>query len=788
MRFFTSDIRRNITKIVCLTVGLAMGFILIAKVYFEQTYDTFFPDSDRIYRITESFVQNGEYKEYLFTPGAFAPGLKRYAPQVAAATRYTGFLHENDVRTDDGRSFTAEGVELADSCFFDVFQARIIAGDPHEALAVKDVCMIPRSLADKIGGNVVGQRLCALAFSEDYKVTIGGVYEDFPVNSTLPNAIYLSLSSIGNFAHDGRDNWMGNDRYSSCVRLVEGVSAEDLKPTLLKLIEDHVDKEAIEMFTFRMGLRPLVGLHTSTDMVRTMIWMLSLLAVILLMSAGLNYLLIVIGQMGHRSREMAVRKCYGTGNGRIFGRVMAESVFFLLVAMGLAVLLVFCFSDLCRDLLGYTPQVLFSTGKVWLVEGAVCIGLLLITGAVPAWMYCRTPVASAFRSNVRSRRGWKLVLLAVQFFASGLLMCLLVLVGRQYYMMSRLDMGFEYENVGYVSLDGVPRESRSTLVSELQRLGCVEGVASTYHNFVEKASGNNVWIDDRIEDQINVADFYNVNPDIFDVMGMEFVQGGTFDMTADSVGRQVVVEERFIDVMKKLTGIDDDNLIGRTFKITEHVGIEGTQDFIVCGVVRNMRRGGFDEESADVRSAVIFPSRNISANLFVRFNMLTPETLHQAQEVIARVYPTRELYITPYRMQVEQLTAEVRRFGMSVIISGIAIVVIAMIGLVGYTADEVQRRAKEIAIRKVTGTPASKIVRMLCVDILKVALPSLVAGGAVAVSVGRRWLSQYTEQVPLSPMSMVLCIVVLLMLIISVVALNSLNVARSNPIDHLRSE
>ena len=788
MRFFTSDIRRNITKIVCLTVGLAMGFILIAKVYFEQTYDTFFPDSDRIYRITESFVQNGEYKEYLFTPGAFAPGLKRYAPQVAAATRYTGFLHENDVRTDDGRSFTAEGVELADSCFFDVFQARIIAGDPHEALAVKDVCMIPRSLADKIGGNVVGQRLCALAFSEDYKVTIGGVYEDFPVNSTLPNAIYLSLSSIGNFAHDGRDNWMGNDRYSSCVRLVEGVSAEDLKPTLLKLIEDHVDKEAIEMFTFRMGLRPLVGLHTSTDMVRTMIWMLSLLAVILLMSAGLNYLLIVIGQMGHRSREMAVRKCYGTGNGRIFGRVMAESVFFLLVAMGLGVLLVFCFSDLCRDLLGYTPQVLFSTGKVWLVEGAVCIGLLLITGAVPAWMYCRTPVASAFRSNVRSRRGWKLVLLAVQFFASGLLMCLLVLVGRQYYMMSRLDMGFEYENVGYVSLDGVPRESRSALVSELQRLGCVEGVASTYHNFVEKASGNNVWIDDRIEDQINVADFYNVNPDIFDVMGMEFVQGGTFDMTADSVGRQVVVEERFIDVMKKLTGIDDDNLIGRTFKITEHVGIEGTQNFIVCGVVRNMRRGGFDEESADVRSAVIFPSRNISANLFVRFNMLTPETLHQAQEVIARVYPTRELYITPYRMQVEQLTAEVRRFGMSVIISGIAIVVIAMIGLVGYTADEVQRRAKEIAIRKVTGTPASKIVRMLCVDILKVALPSLVAGGAVAVSVGRRWLSQYTEQVPLSPMSMVLCIILLLVLLISVVVFNSQNVARSNPVDHLRSE
>lgn len=788
MRFFTSDIRRNITRIVCLTVGLAMGFILIAKVYFEQTYDTFFPDSDRIYCLTECIAQDGEYKEYPNTAGAIAPGVKRYAPQTEAATRYTSMLNETDLKTDDGRLFSAEGGILADSCFFDIFRTRIIAGNPHEALAVKDVCMIPRSLADKIGGDVVGQRLCVLSFSEDYKVTVGGVYEDFPINSTIQNAIYLSLSSIGNFAYDGRENWVGNDCYSSYVKLVEGAVPDDLKPNIMKMLEDNVDREALEVFSYRIGMEPLVGMHTSQDVVRTMTWMLSLLAVILLISAALNYLLIVIGQMGHRSKEMAVRKCYGTGNCRIFGRVMAESVFFLLVSMGLAVLLVFCFSDLCRDLLGYSPQVLFSTGKVWLVEGAVCVGLLLITGAVPAWMYCRTPVAGAFRSNVRNRRGWKLALLAVQFFASGMLMCLLVLVGRQYYMMSRLDMGFDYEDIGYVSLSGVPSESRSALVSELKNLGCVEGVASTYQNFLSRAAGNNVWIGDEYQNNINVADFYIANPDIFDVMGIEFVQGGSFDMLADSTWRQVIVEERFADVMRKLTGVDDNNLIGKTFKITEHQHADGSNEYTICGVIGNMRRGGFEEESADKRSAVIFPSRYISYNLYVRFNRLTPESLHQAQEVIAKVYSTRELYITPYRVQVEQLTAAVRRFGLSVIIAGIAIVVIALIGLVGYTADEVQRRAREIAIRKVTGTPASKIVRMLCVDILKVALPSLVAGGAVAIIAGRRWLSQYTEQVPLSPLTMVLCIVALLLLIVSVVALNSLNVARSNPVDHLRSE
>jgi len=788
MKFFTSDIRRNITKIVCLTVGLAIGFLLVAKVYFEQTYDSFFPDSDKIYRLTESVVQNGEYKEYHNTPGAIAPGVKRYSPQVEAATRRTHFLSDVDITLEDGRTLAVEYIEMADSCFFDVFETEIIAGDPKEVLAMKDYCMIPRSLADKIGGDVVGQRVFSPVMTSDYKVTIGGVYEDFPLNSTINNAIYLSLSSIGNFSYDGRDNWMGNDRYQSYVRLVKGSGPGDLEPNILKMLEDNIDKEDLEMFTFRIGTKPLVGLYTSQDGVNTMTWMLTLLAVILLMSAGLNYLLIVIGQMGYRSKEMAVRKCYGTSNTRIFARVIGESVFYLLLSMGLAVLLVFCFSDLCNSLLGYPPQELFSTGKVWLVEGAVCLGLLVITGVVPAWMYCRTPVASAFRSNVRSRRSWKLALLAVQFFASGMLMCLLVLVGRQYYMMSKVDMGFDYENIGYVWLAGMPSESRTALVSELKGLGCVEGAASSYHDFIYEASGNNVWLDSNYENSINVADCYGANPDIFDVLGIKFKQGEPFKIISDSVSNHVIVEERFVDVYKKLTGKDESNLIGKTFNITEHQHPDGSNRYTIAGVMGNMRRGGFEEESADKRAAVLFPSNRVHSNLYVRFSRLTPETLRQAQEVISRVYPTRELYITPYKIKVGQLTEPVRRFGTSVIIAGLSIVVIALIGLIGYTADEVQRRAKEIAIRKVTGTPAPKIVRLFCLDVLRVALPSLLAGGEAAIVAGREWLSQYTDQVSLSPLSMVLCIVVLLVLLLSVVAFNSFNVARSNPVDHLRNE
>ena len=162
--------------------------------------------------------------------------------------------------------------------------------------------------------------------------------------------------------------------------------------------------------------------------------------------------------------------------------------------------------------------------------------------------------------------------------------------------------------------------------------------------------------------------------------------------------------------------------------------------------------------------------------------------MKEAQKVIDSMSGDTEVYITPYKSQIEAKRDPVRRFGTSVMVVGIAILIIALIGLIGYVADEVNRRAKEIAIRKVNGTSARMIVRLFCIDILRVALPSLIAGGAVAMIIGEKWLSQFTQRVSLSPLGLCLCLILLLVLITGVVVINCLRVARSNPVDYLRSE
>lgn len=788
-KFFTSDLRRNLTKILCLTAGMAIGFLLVAKIYFEQTYDAFFPDSDRLYYVTESVEIMGEYKEYPQTPGAIAPGLHRYAPIVEAATRYTGLTDNIRVKTDDDdRLFDAEAILIADSCFFDVLSTPIIAGDPHEALAVAHSCMISRSLAEKIGGDVIGKQLSSPDFSYDYSITVNGVYEDFPANSTIGNCIYLSMPSFDSFLPGSRYRWMGNDRYHSFVKLIDGASPDDLQPYVDRMLSENIDNETLKMSHFNIGIKPLTSKYANDTSVRNMVWILSLLAVVMLMSAGLNYLLIVIGQMGRRSKEMAVRKCYGTGNLRLFGRIMGESLFFLIVSLALAVFLVFSFSGLCLDLLGETPGELLTIRGVWVVEVAVCLVLLIITGAVPAWMYCRTPVANAFRSNVKSRRAWKLILLSVQFFASGLLVCLLSLVGRQYSLLTNADMGFDYENLATVSIQSVPRANRSAIVEEIKRLGCVDDVTSSDHDFISNCSGNNVWLGNDQERTVNIADMYYSNRNIFDVMGISLSQGTTFYPSADSASYQVIVEEKFTDVLSKITGVDDTDLVGKSFNITGHDNFDGSMEFTICGVMGNTRRGGFNTDRADSRAGVMFFSPYIQQNLFIRFTQLTPEALHSVQQIIDNMCPGKDLYVTPMKTRVAALADTVKRFGTSVIIAGLSILLITMIGLIGYTTDEVQRRAREIAIRKVSGTSAREILRLFCIDILKVALPSVILGGIVAVIIARRWLSQFTEQVSLSPLMLGACIIGILALLLAVVAINCLSVARSNPVDHLRSE
>ena len=777
--------QHNWTKIVCLAVGLAAGVVLMGKVGFEQSWDNFFPTSERIYVVYEDVIRNGEYLHYSQTPGAVAPGLKRYCPQVEAATRYTTFAYDMHIVTDDEKRVRTN-FALVDSCFFDVFPFRVLAGHPKKTLSQVECCMIPLSLAEKLAGTdnpleLVGKK----AFYNkrgDWALTIGGIYEDVPLNSQLHGMeVMVSMPTITELMFDGRNNWVGNDRYKAYVRLAEGIGPDDLKPQIEKMQHENLPEDQLKKAGVDLGfsVRPLRDYHKNDEGTRRMTWILSLLAGVLIGCAVLNYLLLVIGGISRRAREMAVHMCYGAEARHIYRKVMAESTVHLLLSLLLAALLLLVAKDTVEELVGAPLEVLLTTGgNVWTIA-ATCIVVLLVTGLVPGYIYTHVPLAAAFKHYRQSHRLWKLLLLGLQFASATFLIVLLAVVGRQYRMMVNDNPGYDYATLGSVQKDGVSAEQCQLAMEELRKLSGVKGVTMAYANLTEYQNGDNIYLPGSERENMHVSDLYYVGDGYFDVMGIPVVSGRTFTEQTDTL-REVMLSRQFEERMKKIAGWD--RAVGKQIICTSFHG-----PYTIVGVYEDPRIGSITDP--DTRPSVCYYSRKPNQMHYILIRFQSMDALEEANKVVKRLMTDNpDISVTPYNQMVTELYTDARRFRTTVMIGGLVALLIALIGLIGYLAGEIGRRQKEIAIRKVNGARTADVLRLFITDILRVALPAVLIGAAGAWYVARLWLEQFSEKATLPLLLFVGCALLVLVVILSVVCIGCHRVATSNPVNYLKTE
>lgn len=777
--------QHNWIKIVCLAVGLATGIVLIGKAGFEQSWDKFFPTSDRIYVVCEDIIMDGEYKHYPQTAGAVAHGIRHYCPQVEAATRYTSFAHDMPIVTDDDKRVRTN-YALVDSCFFDVFPFRILVGNPKKTLSQVDCCMIPRSLAEKLMGienplDLVGKKIY-YNIRGGWALTVGGIYEDIPLNSKLHGMeVMVSMPTITRIMFDGRDNWVGNDRYESYVRLAKGIMPDDLKPQIEKMKRDNLPLDELKKAGVDLGfsVQPLVDYHTKDEGTRRMTWIVSILAAVLIGCAVMNYLLLVIGGISQRAKEMAVHQCYGAEARHIYQKVLTESVIHLLLSLTLAALLLFLFKDTIEELVGAPLIVLLLTGSnIWLIV-STCLVVLLITGLVPSWIYTHIPLAAAFKNYNHSHRIWKLLLLGLQFASATFLIILLIVVGRQYRMMVNDDPGYDYSTLGSLLVDGVSIDQRQLAMDELRKLSSVKGVTMSYANLTQHQSGDNILLPGDDREYMNIADLYYVGDGYFDVMEIPLVSGHTFTEQTDTL-REVMVSRKFEERMKELAGWDQ--ALGKQIICTSFQG-----PYTIVGVFEDTRIGSIT--NPDTRPSLCYYSRKPDQMHYILIRFQSMDGLEAANKLVKElVTDNPDISIVPYNQMVTELYTDAHRFRTTVMIGGLVALIIALIGLIGYLAGEIARRQKEIAIRKVNGARIADVLKLFHTDILRVALPAVMIGAIGAWYVARLWLEQFSEKTTLSPIILVGGALAVIIVILSVVCLGCYRVASSNPVNYLKTE
>ena len=769
-------------KVLSLGIGLAVGIVLIAKVFFELSYDSFYKDIDRVYTINTWYSHQGEEKDYGQVSGAVAVGFMDEVPGVEAGTRTTYVFNGNTYLDENGNKLSGTLV-CADTCFFQVFDRPILAGDPVKVLGKWGSVLVNRSFAEKMGGvqECIGKQICN-ADMDGLKLTIEGVFEDFPKNGSLDYDILLSMDTYGK---NSTDNWLGNDRYKGYVKLMPGVDPNTLTDAIRKMQEAHQPLERIEAqgTSLRYFLKPFSSLHPSDPDVRSQVILLSIVAALLILISLLNYILIVISSMVKRSKEVGVRKCYGAEGKHIYGMLTKEALLHIVLSLVLAAAIIFAGRSIVENLLGVPFQTLLVPQSIMAIA-AVILLVLVISIVVPAELYQRVPVYAALKNYTENSRNWKLGLLGVQVLINVFLVVMMLIIGRQYQKVSNADTGYDYKNLYYFDMFDGDRQSLVRAAQTLRSIPEVSAVAAAYNLPFQGSNGDNVYLPNDDRELFNIADQYECSPDFYDLMGIQFLEG-----RAPRDSSEIVVDEKFVKKMAEFTDWSD-GAVGKQIFVTGHDRSRDSERsyFTISGVYKSYLIGNLT--GVDPRPSALFYGEigSMSSWMPHTFFKVQPEALPKVRQALEKALEGREINILSYEEQMRAAYADSKKMRNTMAIGAVFSLLIALLGLIGFNRDESLRRSKEMAVRKINGATTRDILSVFAKDIMKLSAVMAVIACVAAYFVAHKWLEQFAEKVSLNPLYFIGGTALVLLIVLGVVVLNCLKIARANPVESLKNE
>lgn len=793
------------TRIISLAIGLAFGIILLSEVFYYYSFDSFYPDSNRIYVVNESFKSDKNSDKLDTHPrvsGAIGPGMKAEVPGIKYATRINS-IGTSVFYAEDNSSYKGKFV-LADQYLFDILYRPMVSGNAKEILQSPMTCMVSSKIAQEMGGNVVGQIIEAKEFPGK-KLTIGGVFEALPENTNFEFDIAISMVSTSNFTWDGTDNWLGNDRYYTCVKLEKGISPKSLAPAVRKMQEKNQNIEELELkngVILKYSFEPIQKMYVNNA--GDMVLILSSIALIVLIVSIMNYLLLSVSTLVNRAKTSAIFKCYGANKRNLHAMIFAESTLIFLISLVVAFVLILILKPLAQAQVGHS---LSSTLNIYVIAPILLIltVLMLIIGYFPGRIFAQIPVAAAFRSYHQKNRQWKKLLLAVQFTGAALILAVLVVVSMQYNQMKNANHGYDVNNVYYGSVSGMDPHKIQVVLNELKALPQVENAGLGFDVPINGASGNNVMSPDGEKELFNVADFYYIDEDYLSILGIPIIAGEGFKEGQNS-DLDVIISQKGASMLALNNGWED-GVVGKNISITEHHNRNSSSK--ISGIFPDIIVGSID--GADVRPSVFFYwSRETFLKTFELYpsfpfqifikthatnsksvNSTSANSTHLMQKFID-IFNSAMLHndaqINSLAVVQESKYQAQKGFRNAIYAGSAVIVLITLMGLIGYLNDEIARNRKSLAIRKINGATTTDIVRIFVLSIAKLAIPCILIGLMGAWILSSKWMQTFVIQIPLHWYIFALSGLAILALTATIAILNSLKAANQNPVESLHYE
>lgn len=785
--------------------GLAIGlscFILIALyVSDELSFDKFYTNASRIYRINGDLKFGGSELKLPVVSDPMGAVMKADYPEVE---EYCRLYADGNKQIKKGNEFINEfNVIHADSTFFSVFDLPAIAGNTKTSLNEPNTVVITASTAKKYFGttDAIGKTIETTDNKKTiYKVT--AVISDIPSNSHFHFDFIFSMKNVdyqwGNF--------LSNNLYTYLL-LREGTDYKKFEENFATVVKKYVMPQAklymqvgsMEEFE-RAGnklnywLIPMTKIHLHSDRSFELsaggniqyVYIFSAVALFLLLIACINFMNLTTARSARRAREVGIRKVLGTLRKNLMSQFLAESILISFISLLMAIGI----SYACLPLFNSISAKTMSLGNL-LGSGLLPYVILLpfvvgiIAGSYPAFYlssFRPIEVLKGKLSSGSSRSILRSGLVVFQFTISIIIIISTVVIYKQLNYISHKNLGFNKDQVLIIN-DAYALNDRIDVFKNemLEQNGVLSGTITGFLP-VDNASRNDyTFSKEAVMDSKSGLDMqiWRIDEDYMKTMGMELAAGRNFSRQLPTDSSSIIINEE----TQKLLGYA--NPVGQNLY---SLGMEAgapPQVYRIIGVVKNFH---FATMRENIGPLAFMLGRHNGLVSFKVSGANVSSIIKAAESKWKTIAPGKPFSYRFLDDSFNDMYRAEQRVGKISVIFAVLAIFIACLGLFGLSTFITEQRTKEIGIRKVLGASVNRILSLVSRDFLKLVVIAFIIAAPVAWMIMHKWLEDFAYRVNIGWWIFSIAGFLALFIAMLTLSFQALKAAMSNPVKNLRTE
>ncbi|NBW34904.1 MAG: ABC transporter permease [Cytophagia bacterium] len=778
---------RNLTKnavysfinVVGLAVGITCSLLIFLWVRDEVSFDQFHDNYDRLYQV----YMNQEFSDGIGSQQALPYPLKDVLKEKSSNIKRVSIANwgEGNLLTVGENRLEKVGMSVGED-FLRMFSFTIIKGDVANPLKDPTGIVLTESTAKALFGEQDPlNQLVKIDNNREQKVV--AIVKDVPRQSTLEFDYLLPFSfyeETQGWVRDSKDSWENNS-FRIFVELNNNDALEATNQDIAGIIkENNKDASSAELFLHEASNWRLYSNFENGKVSGGMIeyvQMFSAIAIFILLIACINFMNLATARSEKRAREVGIRKSVGSGRKELILQFIGESVFITFIAFMLALVLTEIALPFYNSIVDKTLFIDYSNGRLWLIALAMILVTGIVAGSYPAFYLSGFNPVKVLKGKVQIGKGGstpRKVLVVTQFAFSILLIISTVVIYKQIQFVKARDIGYNKENLMLVWTTSDIETSFNTIREELVRTGAVQAVCKSNSPITRIFSNNSVEWAGRPEGPPVSFTTIATEYDYVKTMGIQLLEGRDFSPEFKS------------DTAAVLINREAANRIGKENLVGEKLNFWGSERTII-GVMENVIMGS-PYQPVDPLIMVFSPDWSSTITVRLEATNDLPGAIAKVESVFKKYNPA---YPFSYRFADTEFDTKfaninlISRLGSSFSALAILITCLGLFGLAAFTAEQ---RTKEIGIRKVMGASVKSLVLLINKDFSRLVVVSFLIAAPLAWFFIDWFLERYPYRTNIPWWVLPLAGGVALILAISIVSIQALKAAFSNPSKSLRSE